>query len=64
MYVCICNAVSDTDIREAVELGASDLDSIAESLGAGMGCGTCREFAKELIDQTLSQKAEHYSYAI
>ena len=61
MYVCICKAISDNDIKAAILDGAEDVDAIAEQLGAGTGCGTCREFTQELIDQTL---ADQFSYAV
>lgn len=61
MYVCICKAISDQDIKSAVIDGADDIEKVAEQLGAGTGCGTCREFAQEVIDQTL---AERFSYAV
>ena len=61
MYVCICKAISDNDIKAAVLDGAEDLETIAETLGAGTGCGTCREFTQEVIDSTL---AESFSYAV
>lgn len=64
MYVCICHAVTDTDIVSAVENGACDLSSLAERLGAGTGCGTCQEFTQQLIDNTLaSNLAEKLGYA-
>jgi bacterioferritin-associated ferredoxin len=50
MYVCLCNAVSDTDIKEAVSSGA-DLADIQQQLGAGMGCGTCKEYTQQLVHQ-------------
>jgi bacterioferritin-associated ferredoxin len=50
MYICLCNAVSDRDIKDAVANGAHDLASIQTHLGAGMGCGTCQETTKALID--------------
>jgi bacterioferritin-associated ferredoxin len=50
MYVCICNAVTDRQIRQAAELGATSLDALACSLGVGAGCGCCRDSAQRLLD--------------
>ena len=55
MYVCICKAVSDQDIKEAVANGAEDLADIQARLGAATGCGTCTEYAKEVINEALTQ---------
>jgi len=51
MYVCICKAVTDHEIREAAETGVDNLDKLAEALGAGTGCGCCRETAQQIIEQ-------------
>jgi bacterioferritin-associated ferredoxin len=56
MYVCICRAVSDQDIKEAVANGAEDLADIEARLGVTTGCGTCTDFANEIISEALMQK--------
>ena len=67
MYVCICKAVSDGEIKSAVAEGVTDLESLSEKLGVGTGCGTCREFTHEIIQQELSRNslpAADLSYAV
>lgn len=49
MYVCICAAVSDRQIDDAVRSGARSLDQLCMQLGVGAGCGCCREMAAEII---------------
>lgn len=64
MYICVCNAVSDKDIIEAVNNGAHDLATIQAELGASAGCGTCRDYTERLIKQTLSSSIpENLTYA-
>lgn len=41
MYVCLCNAVTDTEIYEAIDSGYDDIQSIGLRLGVGMCCGSC-----------------------
>ena len=60
MYVCLCKAVTDSQIIEAVENGAYKLEHLEERCGVGSGCGRCRDTAQQLIDQQL---AESHSYA-
>ncbi len=60
MYVCLCKAITDSEIREAASNGLHDLDALGESLGVGVGCGNCRESAQAVIDEHL---AELLSYA-
>ncbi|MYE52386.1 MAG: bacterioferritin [Gammaproteobacteria bacterium] len=50
MYVCICKAITDADIREAAESGVADVEHLTETLGVGGGCGTCLEVAESIID--------------
>lgn len=55
MYVCLCKAVTDHEIREAVEAGAAHVNHLAERWGLGTGCGCCREVAQQVIDQHLAE---------
>ena len=55
MYVCVCQAVKDSEVRQAVASGVQDVDELGEVLGVGTGCGTCRDFAQALIDETLDE---------
>ena len=62
MYVCLCQAVKDAEVRQAVASGIDDLDALAELLGLGTGCGACRDFAQSIIDEHRSQEAPlHYA---
>ncbi len=50
MYVCVCKAVEDGEIRAAVKDGHASLEALADKLGVGTGCGCCREYAEALIE--------------
>ena len=54
MYVCLCKAVTDTEIREAVEQGAVHVTHLAERCGLGTGCGRCQESAPQLMEEHLA----------
>jgi len=60
MYVCLCKAVTDAEIREAAEAGAADVEQLAETLGVGSGCGSCLETAETIINAC---RAASLSYA-
>lgn len=49
MYVCICNAVTDREIRQCAELGACTLDELRDSLGVASCCGKCEGDAREIL---------------
>ena len=49
MYVCVCNAISDSEIREAADAGARDLWDLQAALGVASNCGSCKETASEIL---------------
>ena len=53
MFICICNGVTEKQIRDAVHSGAGDIAQLRGSLGVGAGCGTCAAFAEQIISETL-----------
>ena len=57
MYVCVCNAVTDRDIRGAVALGARTLADLRQSLGVGTCCGRCIDCARGLVGEPQTEEA-------
>ena len=53
MYICICNAVTDRQIRTAVESGHCSLGMISRELGVATNCGKCRNEACRVIRDHL-----------
>ena len=51
MYVCLCEAVSDHQIREAIENGASSVGEVMRCTRAGTRCGSCRTEIAPSIDE-------------
>ena len=45
MYVCVCNGVTDRDVREVVDAGCRSVAELTMRTGAGAGCGSCLEAA-------------------
>ena len=54
MYVCICNAITDQQIRAAREAGVRDLSALQETLGVAAGCGSCRHVASKILAEGQS----------
>ena len=52
MYICICNAITERDVRECARRGCGSLDELSVEHGVGTGCGRCRPAAKEILDET------------
>ena len=66
MFVCLCKGVTDRQLVEAaaeftLEPGPGDVSSFAERvadrLGAGLGCGACRDFAIGLVERAAAKQA-------
>lgn len=58
MYVCICKGITDTQIRAAVQDGASSLRDVSHSLGVASQCGKCGIMAREIVRESLHDMAE------
>ena len=43
MYVCICAAVTDAELRTCIRSGARTVEDVGDACGAGTGCGTCHD---------------------
>lgn len=54
MYVCICHAVTDTQIKQAVENGCCSYREVRDCHSVGKTCGRCVPEARQLIDETLT----------
>ena len=57
MYVCICNAITDKQIRAAAEEGATDISCLQAKLGVATGCGSCEEVASEILAEFRQRPA-------
>jgi len=54
MYVCLCQGVTDGQIKEAIYEGCCSYRDVRETLGVGTQCGKCACFAKQVVRETLS----------
>jgi bacterioferritin-associated ferredoxin len=49
MYVCICNAITDSQVIRAVEQGVRNLRGLQAHLGMALECGRCASYAQGLL---------------
>ena len=49
MIVCVCNNISDREIRQAVELGITSMDELSRDLGVATCCGQCAGYAEMVL---------------
>ena len=55
MYVCVCNAITDKQIRKAAEAGVRDLWALQAELGVASNCGSCKEVASDILAEYRGQ---------
>ena len=51
MILCVCNALSEDEVRSAARAGATCPQSAYNRLGCEAQCGTCLCYAQEIIDE-------------
>jgi bacterioferritin-associated ferredoxin len=57
MIVCVCNNISDREIRQAIELGITSMDELRRDLGVATCCGQCSSYAEDVLNTHLSKTA-------
>lgn len=50
MYICVCHAISDRQIRDVVDRGAESLCQVQAHLPVASCCGRCEDSAREIIE--------------
>jgi bacterioferritin-associated ferredoxin len=58
MYICICNAVTDSVIRKAVSEGAHSLCELSARTGCSTQCGRCVNTVREVLNEALADQGE------
>ena len=53
MYVCLCNGITDTQIRTAIQEGANSFKDVRSVLGVASQCGKCGILTREILRETL-----------
>jgi bacterioferritin-associated ferredoxin len=65
MYVCLCNGITDRQVRQAVDDGAHSLRQVREQLPLGNCCGRCVGAAREIIkDRCAENRCCHLQSAV
>jgi bacterioferritin-associated ferredoxin len=50
MYVCVCNAVTDKEVEQAIEAGATTRLEVTRKCGAGGDCGACHAMIEDMVE--------------
>lgn len=54
MFICLCNGITDSQIRRAASDGMTSLDAIQDKLGVASQCGQCSEAAVAVLADVLA----------
>ncbi|WP_101925279.1 MULTISPECIES: (2Fe-2S)-binding protein [Luteimonas] len=57
MYVCICNGVTDSQIRQAAAAGCREVAELTMRTGCGATCGSCLDMASDLLRRSHADHA-------
>jgi bacterioferritin-associated ferredoxin len=65
MYVCLCNAVPEKRVREAVAEGSTDFETLQAVTGVSTCCGCCEPEVRNLLEDVLDEQnpPRHYRAA-
>jgi bacterioferritin-associated ferredoxin len=58
MFVCICNAIRESELRNAACGNLGDAEAIYAKLGKRPNCGQCLDQANAIIDETRELSLE------
>ena len=51
MYVCICNPVTENEVRACVSRGACTLPDLQAQVGVALQCGMCASAALAIVEE-------------
>ena len=55
MYVCICNALTDTQVTRAIENGCRQSNDVYKAYGTQPQCGSCMETMSNMLDRAMGE---------
>lgn len=55
MYVCVCLAVSKTEVQGAIDSGAMTREAVTRACKAGGDCGACHGMIETMIEDHIDE---------
>jgi|TARA_R110000851_G_scaffold183883_1_gene333287 bacterioferritin-associated ferredoxin len=56
MIICICNGISDKDIKHIVAQGCNDIDALCNECGIADKCKICRKDVERVFFDALKNQ--------
>jgi bacterioferritin-associated ferredoxin len=57
VYICLCNAITERQVRECAQGGTHSVEELASTLGIGTCCGRCRDCAAQVLAEARNENA-------
>jgi bacterioferritin-associated ferredoxin len=58
MYVCICRAVTEQEVKSAIDEGARTVEAVTRGCCAGDDCGACHSAIENMIEERWGAPAD------
>ncbi len=59
MYICLCHAVTDSRIKEAMNNGASSVQDLKDELNVATCCGRCLNEVNDIVENYIQQQTNN-----
>ena len=56
MIVCVCNRLTEAEVRKAARAGEPTPEAAYQRLGCEVQCGCCLDYAREIIDEERGKR--------
>jgi bacterioferritin-associated ferredoxin len=57
MYVCLCNGLTDQDVRAAARAGATRASDVYPACGCTAQCGGCARTLRRIVEEAAARSA-------
>lgn len=58
MYICVCNAIRECELRRVARHSGGDVEAAYAALGKRPNCGSCLDDAEDVLFEELEMAAE------
>lgn len=56
MYVCVCLAITQSEVEQSIEGGATSVAEVTRACRAGGDCGACHGMIEQMIEDHLDER--------
>ncbi len=60
MYICMCFAINEDQIKQAISEGYDTINKLSEHLNVAAGCGTCYHSVMKLLEDFSCRQKKNF----